>query len=353
MARTVMIMAGGTGGHVFPGLAVADRLREAGWRVIWLGSRAGMESRLVPARGYEMAWVDFSGLRGKGPIAFALLPLRLLRAFWQSAMALVRHRPDVVLGLGGYVSFPGGMMAVLLAKPLAIHEQNSVAGLANKVLAGIADRVLAGFPGALAKARVVGNPVRSEIAALESPETRYASREGPLRLLVVGGSLGAKALNDTLPLALAQMPADQRPHVVHQSGTQHATALVEAYNNAGVQAETPAFIEDMAAAYAQADLVVCRAGALTVAELAAAGVASVLVPFPHAVDDHQTSNARYLSEAGAAVLLPQRQLSAEGLASLLTGMTRQRLREMAIAARKLALPDATTHVARECMELAR
>jgi UDP-N-acetylglucosamine--N-acetylmuramyl-(pentapeptide) pyrophosphoryl-undecaprenol N-acetylglucosamine transferase len=353
MARTLMIMAGGTGGHVFPGLAVADRMRDAGWRIVWLGNPSGMEATLVPKRGYEMAWVDFAGLRGKGPLAFALLPMRLLRAFWQSARAIFGHRPDVVLGLGGYQSFPGGMMAVLLDKPLAIHEQNSVAGLANRVLSGVADRVMAGFPGALKKARVVGNPVRPEIASLESPEKRYAKRSGPLRILVVGGSLGAKALNDAVPAALARMPAEGRPRVVHQAGAQHAALLVDAYRAAGVEADARPFIDDMAAAYGDADLVVCRAGALTVAELAAAGVASVLVPFPHAVDDHQTANARYLSEAGAALLMPQTQLSPESLATLIGGMTRDRLREMAVIARSLAKPDATGEVARECMELAR
>ena len=353
MARTIMIMAGGTGGHVFPGLAVAERLRRAGWRVIWLGSRAGMEARLVPERGYDMAWVDFAGLRGKGPVAFALLPVRLLRAFWQSARAIFAHRPDVVLGLGGYQSFPGGMMAVLLWKPLVIHEQNSVAGLANRVLACVSDRVLAGFPKALARAEVVGNPVRADIAALPAPQARFASRSGPLKLLVVGGSLGAKALNDAMPAALASLPAARRPVLTHQSGTQHAEALAESYRSAGVEAQTVPFIRDMAAAYRDADLVVCRAGALTVAELAAAGVASVLVPFPHAVDDHQTHNARFLAEAGAAVLLPQRELTPGRLAALLSELTRERCLDMAIKARALAIPDATERVARACMDLAR
>ncbi len=347
-----MVMAGGTGGHVFPGLAVAACMREAGWEVVWLGARAGMEAKLVPGRGYEMAWVDFSGLRGKGLAAIALLPLRLLRAFWQSLRALMRHRPDVVLGLGGYQSFPGGMMAALLGRPLVIHEQNSIAGLANRILAGLADRVLAGFPGALRKASVVGNPVRPEIAALPDPQARYAGRHGTLHLLVVGGSLGARALNEAVPAALALLDARHRPQVLHQSGAQHGEALQEAYRNAGVEAQCVSFIEDMSAAYRDADLVVCRSGALTVAELAAAGVASVLVPFPYAVDDHQTFNARYLSDARAAVLLPQRDLTPERLAALLGELTRDRLRDMAMKARSLAKPDATERVARACMELA-
>jgi UDP-N-acetylglucosamine--N-acetylmuramyl-(pentapeptide) pyrophosphoryl-undecaprenol N-acetylglucosamine transferase len=351
MSRTIMIMAGGTGGHVFPGLAVADFLRDSGWRVVWLGARSGMEANLVPERGYDMAWMNFSGLRGKGPLAFFLLPLRLLVAFWQSVRALFAHRPDVVLGMGGYISFPGGMMAALLGKPLVVHEQNSIAGLANKMLAGVADRVLCAFPGVLQRATLTGNPVRPEIAAIAVPERRYAERSGPLRVLVVGGSLGAKALNEVMPRALALLTGD-RPLVTHQSGAQHVESLRRAYSAAGVQAATPAFIEDMAAAYADADLVVCRAGAITVAEIAAAGVASILVPYPHAVDDHQTTNARFLADAGAAVLVPQRELSAERLAGLLAGFDRARLRDMAGRARSLGKPDATAAVAKICMELA-
>ena len=348
-----MIMAGGTGGHVFPGLAVADYLREAGWRVIWLGAKTGMEAALVPKRGYDMAWVSFSGLRGKGPLAFFLLPAKLLLAFWQSARAIFAHRPDVVLGMGGYISFPGGMMAALFGKPLVVHEQNAIPGLANKVLARVADRVLCAFPGAFKGASVTGNPVRQEIAAIAAPESRYAGRSGPLRVLVVGGSLGAKALNDIVPRALSHVPGGRRPIVTHQSGAQHVESLRQAYSAAGLQAKTPAFIEDMAAAYAEADLVVCRAGATTVAEIAVAGVASILVPFPHAVDDHQTANARFLADAGAAVLLPQSELSAERLAELLAGFDRVRLLEMARRARSLARPDATSAVAMACAELAR
>jgi UDP-N-acetylglucosamine--N-acetylmuramyl-(pentapeptide) pyrophosphoryl-undecaprenol N-acetylglucosamine transferase len=352
MARTIMIMAGGTGGHVFPGLAVADYLRAAGWRVVWLGAKTGMEATLVPKHGYDMAWVSFSGLRGKGPLAFLLLPLRLLVAFWQSARAIFAHRPDVVLGLGGYISFPGGMMAALFGKPLVVHEQNAIPGLANKVLAAVADRVLCAFPGALKGASLTGNPVRPGIAAIATPESRYAGRSGPLRVLVVGGSLGAKVLNDVVPRALALLTGT-RPVVTHQSGAQHVESLREAYSSAGVQARTQAFIEDMAAAYAEADLVVCRAGATTVAEIAAAGVASVLVPYPHAVDDHQTANARFLADAGAAVLLPQSELSAVRLAELLAGLDRVRLLDMARRARSLARPDATSAVAMACAELAR
>ena len=348
-----MIMAGGTGGHVFPGLAVADHLRDAGWRVIWLGAPGGMEATLVPARGYPVAWVRFSGLRGKGVPAKLLLPLRLLVAFWQSARAIFTHRPDVVLGMGGYISFPGGMMAALFGRPLALHEQNSVAGLANKVLAAVADRVLVAFPDALKGALVVGNPVRADIASIPAPQSRFAGRSGPLRVLVIGGSLGAKALNDTVPAALALLPEGERPQVRHQSGRAHVDALTRSYAAAGVHANIEPFIDDMAAAYAEADLVICRAGALTIAELAAAGLASVLVPFPHAVDDHQTANARHLAEAGAAWLLPQSQLSARSLADLIAGLDRARLLAAADKARALARPDATARLAAACVELAR
>jgi len=346
-----MIMAGGTGGHVFPGLAVAELLRQSGWRVVWLGAKTGMEAALVPKRGYDMAWVSFSGVRGRGPGALFLLPLKLLVAFWQSARAIFTHRPDVVLGMGGYISFPGGMMAALLGKPLVVHEQNAIPGLANKVLAAVADRVLCAFPGALKRASLTGNPVRPEIAAIAPPESRYAGRSGPLRVLVVGGSLGARALNDVVPRALALLTGE-RPVLTHQSGAQHLDSLRRAYSAAGVLAKTSAFIEDMAAAYAEADLVVCRAGATTVAEIAAAGVASVLVPYPRAVDDHQTANARFLADAGAAVLVPQSELSPERLAEVLAGFDRLRLRDMARRARSLARPGAASAVAAACAELA-
>jgi UDP-N-acetylglucosamine--N-acetylmuramyl-(pentapeptide) pyrophosphoryl-undecaprenol N-acetylglucosamine transferase len=348
-----MIMAGGTGGHVFPALAVADHLRELGWRVTWLGARTGMEATLVPKHGYEMVWVRFSGLRGKGFVAKLLLPLNLLVAFWQSLRALRAHRPDVVLGMGGYIAFPGGMMAALVGRPLAIHEQNSIAGLANRVLAAVADRVLVAFPHALPKATFVGNPVRVAIARVAPPAERFAHRSGPLRLLVVGGSLGAAALNEIVPQALALLPPEARPTVTHQSGVRHIEALRAGYARAGVAATAVAFIDDMARAYADADLVICRAGATTVAELAAAGVAAILVPFPFAVDDHQTTNARYLADAGAGVLVQQRDLTPERLAELLGGLPRERLLVMANLARALGKPDATRAVAEACLELAR
>jgi UDP-N-acetylglucosamine--N-acetylmuramyl-(pentapeptide) pyrophosphoryl-undecaprenol N-acetylglucosamine transferase len=349
--RTLLIMAGGTGGHIMPGLAVAEHLKAEGWKIAWLGNPDGMEAQLTAGRGYEMAWLRFTALRGKGLLRKLLLPFNLLRGFSQAGRQLKHIRPDVVLGMGGYISFPGGMMASLLGMPLVLHEQNSVAGLANRVLAGVADRILTGFPDVLKKGAWVGNPVRPEIAALRVPAQRYAEHDGPLRLLVVGGSLGAQALNETLPKALALMPEDGRPLVVHQAGEKHLPLLKSYYISAGVSAECVAFVNDMAGAYDWADLVICRAGALTVAELAAAGVASLLVPFPHAVDDHQTSNARFLSSAGAAILLPQNQLTPERLAEI-RNLSRQQLVQMAEKARALARPEATAAVAQVCAELA-
>jgi UDP-N-acetylglucosamine--N-acetylmuramyl-(pentapeptide) pyrophosphoryl-undecaprenol N-acetylglucosamine transferase len=353
MAHTIMIIAGGTGGHVFPALAVADALRDEGWRVVWLGSPEGMEATLVPKHGYPLAPVRFSGLRGKGLVAKLLLPLRLLVAFWQSLRAIRAHRPGVVLGMGGYIAFPGGMMASLANRPLVIHEQNSIAGLANKVLAGVADRVLVAFPDALPKSQFVGNPVRAAIAAIPAPDLRFAGRSGRLRLLVVGGSLGAAALNDMVPKALALLADEARPQVVHQAGAKHIDALRANYADAGVAAQPVAFIDDMAQAYGEADLVICRAGATTVAELAAAGVASVLVPFPFAVDDHQTTNGKYLADAGAAVLVQQRDLTAERLADMLRGLTREHLLDMARKARARGRPDATRTVVDVCKAVAR
>ncbi len=352
MTKTLLVMAGGTGGHIFPGLAVADYVREQGWHVVWLGNPAGMEARLVPARGYELAPLNFAALRGKGPLRKLLLPFKLVSALWQAQRALSRIRPDVVLGMGGFVSFPGGLMAALTRRPLVVHEQNSVAGLANRVLARVANRVLTGFPGTLGRAEWCGNPLRAEIAALAAPAQRFKDRAGPLRLLVLGGSLGATALNETVPRALALLPEEARPQVVHQSGERHLEALKQSYGAAGVKAECVAFIEDMAGAYAWADLVVCRAGALTVAELAAAGVASILIPFPRAVDDHQSGNARFLANAGAAILLPQAELTPERL-SLMRNLTRAQLLQMAEKARALAKPEATAAVAWACMVLAK
>ena len=350
--KSLMVMAGGTGGHIFPGIAVAEELRAQGWRIVWMGNPDGMEARIVPARGYETAWVRFGALRGKGLLRKLLLPVNLLSGFWQALRALRRVEPDVVLGMGGYITFPGGMMASLLGRPLVLHEQNSVAGLANRVLARVADRVLSGFPDVLDKAEWLGNPVRADIAAVVPPAERYTRRTGPMRVLVVGGSLGAAALNETVPQALARLDPEARPIVVHQAGERQIEALRAAYARVQVEGELRPFIDDMAAAYADADLVICRAGALTVAELAAAGVASLLVPFPHAVDDHQTGNARFLADRGAAYLLPQTELSPDRLAGILSSLDRGRLLNMAEHARALAKPLAAAAVAHVCAELA-
>jgi len=349
--RCALVMAGGTGGHIFPGLAVAEALREAGWRVHWLGAPGSMESELVPPRGFAFEAVQFGGVRGKGLTTLALLPLRLLRAFWQSLQVVRRVQPDVVLGLGGYITFPGGMMGVLLGKPLVLHEQNSVAGLANKVLAQVADRVFTAFPAALRSAQWVGNPLRQAFTAQPSPAERFAGRTGPLKLLVMGGSLGAKALNDIVPQALALMPAEQRPQVTHQSGAGQIDALRENYAKAGVEATLTPFIEDTAAAMAEADLVICRAGASTVTELAAVGVAALFVPFPFAVDDHQTTNARFLVDAGGGWLVPQSELSAEGLATRLKNLTRADLLACAEKAHMQKKTNATREVVMACEEL--
>ena len=352
MSRTILIMAGGTGGHIFPALAVAEKMRERGWRVVWLGNPEGMEARLVPQHGFDMVGVKFGALRGKGIVRKLLLPLNLLRGFWQAQKAIRQVQPNVVLGMGGYITFPGGMMAALLGKPLVVHEQNSVAGLANRVLAGVADRIATGFPEVLAKGAWAGNPVRPEIAKIALPAERFAGREGALHLLVIGGSLGAQALNEMVPQAMALLGENALPQIVHQAGEKHIEALKSNYAAVGVAAHCVSFIEDMAGAYEWADLVICRSGALTVAELAAAGVASILVPFPHAVDDHQTGNARFLVNVGGAFLLPQGELTPEAIA-LIRNYSRGQLLEMAEKARSLAKPDATEEVANICAEIAK
>lgn len=350
-APCALVMAGGTGGHIFPGLALAEALRAAGWRVHWLGAPGGMEARLVPPRGFAFEPVPFGGVRGKGPLTLALLPLRLLRAFGHAWRVVRRVRPDVVVGLGGYITFPGGMMAVLAGRPLILHEQNAVAGLANRVLAQVADRVFVAFPGALPKAEWIGNPLREAFLRQPPPGQRFAHRTGPLKLLVVGGSLGAAALNDLVPQALARLPQEHRPQVLHQSGERHLEGLRAAYARAGVQAECVAFIDDTATAFAEADVIIARAGASTVTEIAAVGAAALFVPFPHAVDDHQTTNARFLADHGAAWLRAQSDLTPAWLADWLSGLTRaelQRRAELAWARRKT---DAVDVMVRACTAL--
>jgi len=351
----VLIMAGGTGGHVFPALAVADELAARGLAVSWLGTAHGLEARVVPAAGYPLETIRVSGVRGKGIVRLLLTPFMLLVALVQSSIIVLRLRPRMVLGMGGFSSGPGAVVSWLLRCPLLIHEQNSVAGLTNRLLAPLAQRVMEAFPGSLpAKHHALhtGNPVRRDILGVPVPVERFAGRSGPLRILVVGGSLGARILNETLPAALARVTGADSFQVHHQTGRDNRTLVEAAYRRANIDARVDEFVNDMAAAYAWADLVVCRAGALTIAELSVVGVASILVPFPFATDDHQTGNARYLADAGAAILVPQDELNTVQLAGLLTDLAGQRdvLLEMACRARELAIPDAARRVARLCLE---
>lgn len=353
----IAILAGGTGGHVFPALAVARTLRDQGVEVLWLGTREGIEARVVPAAGFAIDYINIRGLRGGGLLRWLLLPMRLNLAMWQAMRILRRHRPQAVLAMGGFAAGPGGLMASALRIPLVVHEQNAIAGLTNRWLASLADVLLAGFPGSFGErhgVHVVGNPVRPEILALAPPEQRFADRPGRARLLVVGGSQGARVFNQVVPAALHAMTSETRPQVWHQTGERDRESVAEAYRAFQPDARVTAFIDDMAAAYAWADLVVCRAGAMTVAELAAAGLAAVFVPFPSAADDHQTANAGFLAARDAAVLLPQTEFTAARLAELLGSLVANRalLQRMAVNARACAVTDATVSVARYCLEAA-
>ena len=356
MQRCALVMAGGTGGHIFPGLAVAEALRDKGWRVHWLGGKGSpgnpsMESQLVPPRGFAFETIDFSGVRGKGVVTLAFLPLRLLKAFWQSIQVIRRVKPQVVIGLGGYIAFPAGMMAVLLGKPLVLHEQNSVAGMVNKILAQVADRVFTAFPSVLKNAKWVGNPLRTAFTQQAQPDLRFAGRTGPLRLLVVGGSLGAKALNSIVPQAIALIPPDKRPVITHQSGIKQIDELRANYSAVGVDATLTPFIDDIATAFADADLIICRAGASTVTEIAAIGAAALFVPFPSAVDDHQTSNAQFLVAQGAAWQIAQSEMTPQKLADLLQKIERAALLNIGLQAKKMQKLEATVCIVAACEEL--
>jgi UDP-N-acetylglucosamine--N-acetylmuramyl-(pentapeptide) pyrophosphoryl-undecaprenol N-acetylglucosamine transferase len=353
--KRVLIMAGGTGGHVVPALSLARALRERGVTVEWLGSPRGIENRLVPAEGIPLNQIEVTGLRGNGLTGWLAIPWRLTRAIWQSRQVIQRFDPQLVVGLGGFASGPGGLAARLSGKPLVVHEQNAVAGLTNRSLARLATRVYAAFPGAFpgGKAEVVGNPVRADIAALgERPRTAEQMNGRALRLLVLGGSLGAQSLNQKLPEALAVLTTSQRPEVRHQAGRDKDDVTRDAYRAAGVEAEVSVFIDDMAKAYDWADIIVCRAGALTIAELTAAAKPSLLVPFPHAVDDHQTHNARHLVEAGGAELIQQAELTPERLQAALESLLQPDvLARMAIQARRVAHLDAVERLVDGCMEI--
>jgi len=354
--RTVLIMAGGTGGHVFPALAAAEEMVRLGLRVQWLGTARGIEADLVPRAGIPLHYVHVSGVRGKGWKSKIVAPFQIARALWESLRLLKKLKPECVLGMGGFVSGPGGLAAWLLRTPLVIHEQNAIAGTTNRLLGVVAGRVLSGYPNAFdgVETRVIGNPVRKSISQLPTPEQRWAQRTGPMRVLVLGGSLGAKPINEILPAAVAAMPAALRPEIFHQAGRVHAGEVTAAYKELGIEARVEPFVEDMAAAYAWADLVVCRAGALTIAELAAAGVGAILIPLPHAIDDHQTANARWLTERHAGVLLRQDEMTPEKLAQQLSELAAQpqELLAWARAARALAKPDAAEQVVQSCLEVA-
>ena len=354
--RTVLIMAGGTGGHVFPALAAADCLQAQGVDVHWLGTRRGIEARLVPAANIPIHFINVSGLRGKGLVSIAKSLLQLLGSVFQALRILRQLKPVCVLGMGGFVSGPGGLAAKLIGRPLVIHEQNAVAGSTNKLLAKLATKVLQGYPMALGgdKGRYIGNPVRASISSIPAPQQRGVGQSETLRLLVLGGSLGAKPINDILPAALLNFPESQRPQVWHQAGSAHSDTVDVAYKTAAIDARVEAFIDDMQVAYAWADIVICRAGALTVAELTAVGVASILVPLPHAIDDHQTENARWLVENQAGLMMRQSEMSAALISEQLLALDadRSQLLIMAIAARKLAKADAAEQVAATCLEVA-
>jgi UDP-N-acetylglucosamine--N-acetylmuramyl-(pentapeptide) pyrophosphoryl-undecaprenol N-acetylglucosamine transferase len=353
--RPVLIMAGGTGGHVFPALAVADELRLRGIPVVWLGTKAGIESRLVPQAGYPIEWMSITGLRGKNTATLLLAPIRLVIACWQALLVLSKRKPCVVLGMGGFASGPGGLVAWLTRKPLIVHEQNAIPGLTNKILARLASVVLQAFPGVFKRAITTGNPVRQSICDIKKPEERYildrAQHQSNLRLLVIGGSLGAVKLNEVVPLALAEIDSSFRPQIIHQTGLKNIESAKIAYSDAGVDARVEAFIDDMSSVYEWADLVICRAGAMTVFELAAAGIASILVPYPHAVDDHQTHNAHYLKAAGAAIIRQQDDLTASWLVEVINDFSanREKLLDMAVAARKLAIPGSAKTIADVCL----
>ncbi len=353
----IMITAGGTGGHVYPGLAVARALQAQDIPVIWLGTPKGLEARVIPEAGIDMEYLSVSGLRGKGAAALLSAPLQLTKALFQSYRIMRKVRPSAVLGMGGFVAGPGGLMASIMGIPLLIHEQNAVPGLTNKLLQRFSKKVLEGFSGTFINSKktiAIGNPVRLDIADLEHPIKRLGDRWGRVNVLIFGGSLGAQALNEVVPMALGEMPLDKRPEVRHQAGKNKDESTKGLYEKMGVDAVVTPFIEDMAEAYKWADLVICRSGALTVAELAAAGLASIMVPYPYAVDDHQTANAKYLSRSNAAVLMPQNDMTQESLLELLTELcgNRDKLIEMAIQARRLAKPLATEEVAALCAEQA-
>ena len=354
--KTLLMMAGGTGGHIFPALAVAEKLRDAKINVVWLGSRTGLESRIVPAAGFQSDWLDIRGVRNRGWLRLLQLPFVLTRAMWQAHQIIRRRTPMALLGMGGFASGPGGLVAVLTRLPLLIHESNARPGLTNRVLAPLARYVMCGFPNTVGLGKGAdwtGNPLRADLLNIPPPSTRYRDREGALRLLVVGGSQGARALNQVVPEAIALLPEDKRPIVIHQSGSAELNAVRTTYHRLGVAAQVTGFIDDMRSAYSVADLVICRAGAMTVSEVCAVGIAALLVPYPHAAGDHQSANAAYLVENDAALAVSQAVLSPLVLSEMFLkfDQNRDQLQVMAARARALFQPNATDRVARQCLEV--
>jgi len=350
IVRPVMIMAGGTGGHVYPALAVAEELKLRGIPVVWMGTRKGIEARLVPEAGIEVDWLGMSGLRGKGVLTLLLAPLKIVMACYQAFRILMNRKPAVVLGMGGFVSAPGGLMSWVMRIPLLIHEQNAMPGMSNRILAKLANKVMQAFPNSFkTKAVHVGNPVRNVIADLPLPETRFTKRTDALRVFVFGGSLGAARLNELVPQVCAELKDTKTLNIKHQTGTGSFEQTQENYKQLGIKADIFEYVDDMAEMYAWADLVICRAGAMTIAELAAAGVASILVPYPHAVDDHQTYNARYLSDAGAGVLLQQKELNVDSLVDAINAIDRTTALTMANKAKEKGMPEATRLVTEACL----
>jgi len=355
--KIALIMAGGTGGHVFPALAVAEALRDNGVKVHWLGTRNGIESRVVPEAGFSISYINIKGLRGNGVLRWIQAPFKIMFATLHAIKICLNIKPSFVLGMGGFVTWPGGVASRLLARPLVIHEQNAIPGLTNRLLGKIANRVLEAFPGAFKQNKKVyftGNPVRQSILAVESAEQRYSKRQSAIRILVVGGSLGAQALNEVVPNAVAMLGAEHKVEIWHQAGKQKSESTIDKYKHESVDARVVEFIDDMDEAYQWADIVICRAGAMTVAEISNVGVASLFVPYPYAVDDHQTANARYLSEANAALLIQQNELTPKRLADELQNLInlgREHLLAMAERALQLGRPDATSKVVQHCMEV--
>lgn len=351
--KHVLIAAGGTGGHIYPALAVADYLRELDIKVTWIGTKKGLEHRIVPAANIPLEIISISGLRGKGLFNLLFVPLKLILAITQVIKIFIKVKPDAVLGMGGFVSGPSGLVAFLFRKPLYLHEQNAIPGLTNKVLSHIATRTMQAFPNSFNNKNIItlGNPIRKDISAIEKPEIRMKNRNDNIRVLIIGGSLGAQALNENVPKVLSELPTDLSTQVWHQTGKNKLESTIESYKKLNVEAKVTEFIDNMAEAYLWADLVICRAGALTISEIANAGIAAILVPYPHAVDDHQTANASYLTNVSAAILIPQDQIVPklkESITELLQ-LGRDKLIKMATAARELAKPNATQTVAEICL----